>query len=98
MNMNTNTVYTFEVVHPDSDKSQSDNNADDSKVDSNEGELIKTIVEGKLHETQVESDGSSRSIFVDCTLHYYYSNLTVPVVYTTDLYSVPTSWIKSTTS
>ena len=92
MNMNTNAVYTFEISRPAADKTV----ADETVVNDPKGELTKTIIEGKLLKTLKDTDGSSRSIFVDCTLHYYFSNLTIPVVYKNELYSVPTSWIKTT--
>jgi hypothetical protein len=87
-----NTVYTFEIARPVAERAV-DTDPDDKRDPDPKGDLLKTIVEGKLHNIISDSDGSSRSIFVDCTLHHYYSNLTVPIIFKNELYSVPTSWI-----
>ena len=81
--MNTSTLYTFQVSIPEQSEKQ----------EPNEPKVVKKLVEGTLDKYMKDHDGQSRSIFLNCTVYVYYENSTMPVTYTSDLYSLPTSWI-----
>lgn len=89
MNMNIDNIYTFQFVRP-SNKVQNEGPANEGP----ENELpIKTLVEGTLTKVCEDPDYQRRSIFSNCTVYNYYNNMAMPVTNTSQIYSIPTSWI-----
>jgi hypothetical protein len=74
-----------------------ENEVPENEVPENEGPKTKvptkTLVEGILTSVCKDPDNQGRSIFSNCTVYNYYSNLTMPVVNSSQIYSIPTSWI-----
>ncbi len=94
--MNIDNIYTFQFEKP-SNKVQNkgpENEGPQYEGPENKNELpIKTLVEGTLTKICNDPDYQSRSIFSNCTVYNYYSDMTMPVVNTSQIYSIPTSWI-----
>ena len=86
--MNTSTLYTFQVSIP-----EQPDKLEKQELESNEPKVVKKLVEGTMDKYMKDPDGQSRSIFMNCTVYTYYENSTMPVTHTSELYSVPTSWI-----
>lgn len=94
--MNTSTLYTFQVSIPEQSEQPEQSTKQDSnepESESNKPKVVKKLVEGTLDKYLKDPDEKSRSIFLNCTVYDYYENSTMPVTHTSELYSVPTSWI-----
>jgi hypothetical protein len=90
--MNIDNIYTFQFVRPLNKVQNKPNELPETEVPETKVPT-KTLVEGTLTSVCKDPDNQGRSIFSNCTVYNYYSDMTMPVVNTSQIYSIPTSWI-----